>query len=51
MGGNRHSFHALAKPKPGRTLLSAVKLMTSDPAAVEAKSEELKARYTKLFGV
>jgi iron(III) transport system substrate-binding protein len=51
IGGNRHSFHALAKPKPGRTPLSAVKLMTSDPAAVEAKSEELKARYTKLFGV
>ena len=51
IGGNRHSFHTLAKPKPGRTPLSAVKLMTSDPAAVEGKSEEIKARYTKLFGV
>jgi iron(III) transport system substrate-binding protein len=51
IGGNRHSFHALAKPKPGRTPLSAIKLMRSDPAAVEAQSEELKARYTKLFGV
>jgi iron(III) transport system substrate-binding protein len=51
IGGNRHSFHGLAKPKPGRTPLAAVKLITSDPAAVEAKSEEIKARYTRLFGV
>ena len=49
--GNRHSLHALVKPKPGRTPLSAIKLMSSDPAAVEAQSEEIKARYTKLFGV
>jgi iron(III) transport system substrate-binding protein len=49
--GNRHSFHALVKGKPGRTPLSTIKLMKSDPAAVEARSEEIKARYTKLFGV
>jgi iron(III) transport system substrate-binding protein len=49
--GNRHSIHALVKPKPGRTPLSAIKLMKSDPATVEAQSEEIKARYTKLFGV
>ena len=49
--GNRHSFHALVKAKAGRTPLSAVKLMKSDPVAVEAQSEEIKARYTKLFGV
>src|SRR6185295_16941683 len=49
--GNRHSFHALVKAKAGRTPLSAVKLMKSDPVAVEAQSEEVKARYTKLFGV
>jgi iron(III) transport system substrate-binding protein len=48
---NRHSFHALAKAKPGRTPLSAVKLLRSDPVAVEAQSAEIKARYTKLFGV
>ena len=48
---NRHSFHALAKPKAGRTPLSDIKLMKSDPVAVEAQSEEIKARYTKLFGV
>ncbi|MEA2880277.1 MAG: iron(III) transport system substrate-binding protein [Hyphomicrobiales bacterium] len=49
--GNRHPFHALVKVKPGRTPLSAIKLMKSDPATVEAQSEEIKARYTKLFGV
>jgi iron(III) transport system substrate-binding protein len=47
----QHSFHALVKEKPGRTPLSAIKLMTSDPAAVEAQSEEIKARYTRIFGV
>ena len=45
------SFHALVKDKPGRTPLSEIKLLKSDPAAIEAQSEEIKARYTKLFGV
>jgi len=49
--GNRHAFHNQVKSKPGRTPLSAIKLMKSDPVAVEAQSEEIKARYTKLFGV
>jgi iron(III) transport system substrate-binding protein len=49
--GNRHSFHALVKGKAGRTPLSAIKVLKSDPAAVEAQSEEIKARYTTLFGV
>ena len=47
----RHSFHALVKPKPGRPPLSAIKLMKSDPLVVERQSEEIKARYTKIFGV
>ena len=47
----RHSFHAQVKPKPGRTPLSAIKLLRSDPAAVEAQTAEIKAHYTKLFGV
>ena len=49
--GNRHSFHALVGSKAGGTPLSAIKLMKSDPAAVDAQSEEIKARYAKLFGV
>jgi iron(III) transport system substrate-binding protein len=47
----QRSFHALVKERTGRTPLSAIKLLKSDPAAVEALSEEIKARYTKIFGV
>jgi iron(III) transport system substrate-binding protein len=46
-----HSYHALVKEKPGRTPLSTIKLMTADPAVVLAQSEEIKARYSKIFGV
>ena len=45
------SFHAQVKDKPGRPPLSSIKTMKSDPAAVEAQSEQIKARYTKIFGV
>jgi iron(III) transport system substrate-binding protein len=31
--------------------LSALKLLKADPAQVLAQSEEIKARYSKLFGV
>jgi iron(III) transport system substrate-binding protein len=45
------SFHAQVKEKPGHTPLSALKLLKSDPAAVLAQSEDIKARYAKLFKV
>jgi iron(III) transport system substrate-binding protein len=45
------SVHALVKEKPGRTAFSNIKLMTADPAALEAAAEEVRTRYTKLFGV
>ena len=45
------SFHALVKEKPGRTPLSAVKLLKADPVAVLAQTEEIKARYARIFGV
>jgi iron(III) transport system substrate-binding protein len=45
------SFHAQIKEKPGYPPLSALKLLKSDPAAVLAQSEEIKARYAKLFKV
>ena len=48
---HRHPSHALVKAKPGMIPLSEIKLMKSDPAAVDAESEQIKARYTKLFGV
>ncbi len=43
------SFHALAKEKPGRAPLSSFKLLQADPKLVLQQTEELKARYAKLF--
>src|SRR6202163_5022115 len=45
------SFHAQVKESPGHPPLSELKLLKSDPAAVLAQSEEIKARYAKLFKV
>jgi iron(III) transport system substrate-binding protein len=45
------SFHAQVKEKPGHTPLSVLKLLKADPAAVQAESEEIKARYSKIFKV
>jgi hypothetical protein len=44
------SFHALVKHRPTRASLPAIKLMKSDPAAVEAQRKEIKIRYSKIFG-
>jgi iron(III) transport system substrate-binding protein len=49
--GGLHSAHAQTKEKPGRKPLSEIKLMKDDAAAVEKMSEEVKARYTKIFRV
>jgi iron(III) transport system substrate-binding protein len=43
--------HPQAKEKPGRKLLSEIKLMKDDAAAVEKMSDEIKARYSKIFRV
>jgi iron(III) transport system substrate-binding protein len=45
------SFDARIKEKPGLPPLSALKLLKSDPAALLAQSEEVKARYGKIFRV
>ena len=45
------SFHAQVKEKPGHIPLSEIKLLKADPAQVLAQSEEIKMRYSKLFGV
>src|ERR1700751_789739 len=47
----QHSVHPQVTSKPGRRKLSDIKLMKEDPAGVEASSEEIKARYAKLFRV
>jgi iron(III) transport system substrate-binding protein len=45
------SFHAQVKPRAGQAPMSSLKLLKSDPAAVQAASEELKAHYAKIFRV
>jgi iron(III) transport system substrate-binding protein len=47
----QHSVHANIVERPGRKRLSQIKLMKDDPAGVERDSEEIKMRYSKLFGV
>ena len=44
------SFHRLVKEKAGRRSLSAIKLIKSDPEAMEAQREDIKARYRSIFG-
>src|SRR5437763_3082900 len=45
------SFHAQVKEKGGHIPLPNLKLLKADPAQVQAQSEEIKARYAKIFGV
>jgi iron(III) transport system substrate-binding protein len=49
--GALRSMHPLVKEKGGRTAFRDIKTMKEDPAGVERMSEEIKARYSKLFGV
>ena len=49
--GGLRSFHALVKDKAGRKPLAEIKLMKDDAAAVEKMSDEIKARYSKIFRV
>src|SRR5262249_60871871 len=39
------SFHGLVKERAGRRPLSTIKLIKSDPEAMEAQREDIKARY------
>ena len=45
------SVHQQVKEKPGRRPFGEIKKMKDDPAAVEKMSGEIKAHYSKLFGV
>jgi iron(III) transport system substrate-binding protein len=45
------SFHAQVREKGEHIPLANLKMLKADPAAVQAQSEEIKARYTKIFGV
>ena len=49
--GGLRSMHALVKEKAGRKPFGEIKTMKEDPAGVDKMSAEIKARYSKLFGV
>ena len=49
--GGLRSMHPQVKEKLGRRPLREIKTMKEDAAGVEKMSEEIKARYSKLFGV
>ena len=49
--GGLRSMHPQTKERAGRTMFKDIKTMKDDAAAVEKQSEEIKARYTKLFRV
>ena len=45
------SAHELVGERKGRKPLADIKVMKEDPAAVEAQSDHIKAKYTAIFGV
>lgn len=48
--GGLRSFHPEVKEKAGRTPLSEIKLLHSDPAALEPLVPTIKSNYEKYFG-
>ena len=49
--GGLRSMHPATREKAGRKPFRDIKVMKDDPAAVERMSEEIKAHYTRIFGV
>jgi iron(III) transport system substrate-binding protein len=49
--GGLRSMHPGTKEKPGRKPFKEIKTMKDDAAAVEKMSDEIKARYSKIFKV
>jgi len=49
--GGLRSVHPDTREKAGRTPLKDIKTMKDDAAAVEKQSDDIKARYTKIFHV
>jgi len=49
--GGLRSMHPATKEKAGRKPFREIKTMKEDAAGVDKMSEEIKARYSKLFGV
>jgi iron(III) transport system substrate-binding protein len=48
--GGLRSFHREVKEKAGRTPLAQIKLLNSDPVALEGQVETIKKKYEEYFG-
>jgi iron(III) transport system substrate-binding protein len=48
--GGLRSLHREVKEKPGRMPLAQIKLLNSDPAALEGQVETIKKKYEEYFG-
>jgi iron(III) transport system substrate-binding protein len=48
--GALRSAHRLVKERPGRPLLTDIKLMKDDPKTVESQVDEIKKKYLEYFG-
>ena len=48
--GGLRSFHREVKEKPGRMPLAQIKLLNSDPAALEKQIDTIKKKYEEYFG-
>jgi len=48
--GALRSAHRLVKERPGRPLLTEIKLMKDDPKTVESQVDEIKKKYLEYFG-
>jgi iron(III) transport system substrate-binding protein len=49
--GGLRSFYPTVRENPGRKPLREIKLMSDDPVAIADQSEQIKARYVRLFRV
>src|SRR5215207_1459421 len=49
--GALRSVHPAAKEKPGRRPFKDIKVMKDDPVGVEKSAADIRARYSKIFGV
>jgi iron(III) transport system substrate-binding protein len=49
--GGLRSFYPTVRERPGRKPLREIKLMQDDPVAIADQSEDIKARYVRLFRV
>jgi iron(III) transport system substrate-binding protein len=49
--GGLRSLHGQVKEHPGRTALADIKILKEDAEGAQKQSEEIKARYLKLFHV